>query len=397
MHASDTLEAVYKRFAGHEYEFMLVMEGGRFVGLCERKKIGMLLGAQFGFALHARQPVRETMIADVTTIQVNQPLADVLAVTCSRPDASLYNDVVLLDEAGTALGVIFARTLVRLQNELLQENIQELERNQRELNAQNEQMDGDLQLAREIQLAMLPTQLPEIAGNGTARTLAVRFRQRYESAGVVSGDFFQGLKISDSSLGIFICDVMGHGVRAAFVIAMLRALLEEMRGLADNPGKLLTRINSELLCILKPRNNLLYATAFYLVVDAGQERIRYARAGHPNPLLLCRRTGEVKPLQSAAGAHGPVLGLVDDAHYGTSEGALAPEDLILLFTDGIYEVLNAAGREFGSDQLAVALQKGRALSLDALLDGLLAEARNHSATKRFTDDVCLVALEAVRI
>ena len=61
--ASDKLEAVHKRFASHEYEFMLVMDGGKFVGLCERQKIGMILGARFGFAMHSNQPVREAMSA----------------------------------------------------------------------------------------------------------------------------------------------------------------------------------------------------------------------------------------------------------------------------------------------------------------------------------------------
>ena len=183
------------------------------------------------------------MLPEATIIKINQPLPEVLAITCSRPNATLYNDVVLMDEADVVLGVIFSRTLVRLQNGLLQEKIQQLESKQQELNTKNEQMEGDLYLAREVQMAMLPTQWPEITGDAAGRKITLQFRHRYESAGVVSGDFFHVLKISETSVGIFICDVMGHGVRSAFVTAVLRALAEEMRALGDNPGELLTRVN----------------------------------------------------------------------------------------------------------------------------------------------------------
>ena len=394
---SATLEAVHKQFAGHEYEFMLVLEGERLMGLCARTQIGMRLGARFGFALYSPRPVREALLAEVTCIRVNEPLAEVLARTCSRPDASLYDDVVLLDEAGAVLGVIYSRTLVRLQHWFLQEKIQQLETQQGELNSKNAQMEGDLALAREIQLAMLPAQLPAVVGHGPAPARAIRFQHRYESAGLVSGDFFHALKISESATGILICDVMGHGVRAAFVTAMLRALVEEMRTVGDNPGELLTRLNTELLRILKPHGNLLYVTAGYLVVDAGQNHVQFASAGHPHPLLLHRPTGAIEPLRSDSGAHGPVLGLLSDARYVTTQRPWAADELILLYTDGIYEVLDAAGAEFGPAKLAAALQHRRELPLGALLDGLLTETRNYSATQRFDDDVCLIAIEAVSL
>ena len=385
--ATDTLEAVHKRFAAHEHEFMLVMEGNKLAGLCERQKIGMVLGARFGFAMHSRQPVRTAMLPEATVIQLNQPLSEVLAATCSRPNSSLYDDVVLTDENGAVLGLIYSRTLVRLQNSLLQEKILEL-------NTKNNQMHGDLQLAREIQLAMLPTQLPEVTG-GDGK-LALRCGHRYESAGVVSGDFFHILKISETAMGVFICDVMGHGVRSAFVTAVLRALVEEMRELGDDPGELLTRINAELMGILKPLDGPLYATAFYLVADVANGEIRFARAGHPYPLRLNRATGEVQTLKCASGKSGPALGMQGRAKYNNCTHPLGQDEVILLFTDGIYEVFDAADNEFGPEQMAVFLKTHRQKSLDSLMDGLLSKARNHSATKSFDDDVCLIALEATR-
>ncbi len=395
--ATDSLEAVHKRFAAHEYEFMLVMDGDHFVGLCERQKIGMVLGARYGFAMHSRQPVRTAMLPEVTTISTNQPLAEVLRLTCSRPNSSLYDDVVLTDDRGAVLGLVFSRTLVRLQNQLLQVQVLQLENQRKELNRKNEQMEGDLHLAREIQLAMLPNTLPAVTAddNAPGRSLTLRFQHRYESAGVVSGDFFHALKISDSAVGIFICDVMGHGVRSAFVTAMLRALVEEMQPFGNDPGELLTRVNAELMLILKPMDNPLYATAFYLVADAAAREVRFTKAGHPNPLLLRRATGEVQPLKCTGGVQGPALGMVSGAHYGTCSFPLEPRDLILLFTDGIHEVFDAEEKEFGLEKLGAALKQHAGEPLDILLDGLITEVRRHSASGNFEDDVCLIALEAI--
>jgi serine phosphatase RsbU (regulator of sigma subunit) len=355
----------------------------------------MVLGARFGFAMHSRQPVCEAMLPETTIIKITQPLPEVLAITCSRPNETLYNDVVLMVEADVVLGVIYSRTLVRLQNGLLQEKIQQLESKQQELNAKNEQMEGDLYLAREVQMAMLPTQWPEITGDAAGRKITLQFCHRYESAGVVSGDFFHVLKISETSVGIFICDVMGHGVRSAFVTAVLRALVEEMRTLGDSPGELLTRVNAELMHILKPTDSPLYATAFYLVADVMRGEIRFARAGHPYPLRLRRSTGELKVLKCDPGTAGPSLGMMGNTIYLNCAQPLEPDYLILLFTDGIYEVFNVTGNEFGSEKLAASLKTNRELPVDKLLDELLAEAKSFSATKSFDDDVCLIALEAL--
>lgn len=394
--AGETLEAVHKRFTGHQFEFMAVLDDQSFLGLCSRQEVGMLLGARYGFAIHSRRSVREILLKDITCLKVNQPLAEVLKAVSSRSDATLYDDVVLLDEAGRLMGLIFSRTLVRLQNALLLEKIGQLELKQKEINEKNEQLEGDLRVAREIQLAMLPNQYPAVSVNGHDAANALRFHHHYHPAGVVSGDFFHIMKISDHSVGIFICDVMGHGVRSAFVTAMLRALVEELRTLGNDPGALLTRVNAELKSILRPMDSAMFATAFYLVADVGEGIIRYSKAGHPNPLVLHRKTGEVKTLTCPKQAQGPALGMFEHTRYSSCEAPLEADHLILLFTDGLYEVFNAEEVEFGLERLAPALTKRCGLPLDKIVDGVLAEVRSHAVNASFEDDVCLVAVEAVR-
>lgn len=374
---TDSLETVQKRFTAHEFEYMAVMANDRLIGLCSREKIGMVLGARFGFAMNSQKVIANFLPSEMTVVRVDQPLAEVLALTCSRPHETLYDDVALLDEGGQFLGIIFSQTLVRLQNTLLQESIHQLE--------------GDLQLAREIQLAMLPEQFPEIRSNN----LTLRFDQRYLPSGVVSGDFFHVLKISDSSVGIFICDVMGHGVRSAFVTATLRALIEEMRSFADNPGELLSRVNVGLLSILKAMDDILYATAFYMAVDVTEGVIQYAKAGHPEPLVLNQTTGEVRVLELPAKLKGPALGLYESAKYGTAKSSLQAGDFVLLFTDGISEVFDVENKEFGEAGMMSVLKAHCRQPVAATLDKLLEIARLHADKKSFDDDVCLVAMEAV--
>jgi serine phosphatase RsbU (regulator of sigma subunit) len=392
--ATDTLESVHKRFAEHEFEFMAVLDGQRFVGLCSRQHVGMLLGARFGFALHSRRPICEMLLKEATSVTVNQSIPEILPIVFSRSNATLFDDVALVDARGELLGLIFSRTLVRLQNGLLLEKIEQLQKKQAEINQKNEQFEEDLRLAREIQLAMLPEEPSDIPAKVADSNRRLRFCHRYYPAGVVSGDFFHTLHISDHAAGVFICDVMGHGVRSAFVTAMLRTLVEELRQLGENPAQLLTRMNQELKSILRQTGSPMFATALYLVADTLAGKIQFARAGHPSGLHLRRDTGKAEFLCCAPRTEGPALGLFSGASYGNSEADFSSDDLILLFTDGLYEVFDENENEFGRERLLAAISSRRALPLDELMDDLISEIRTYCGNREFSDDVCLVGMEA---
>lgn len=394
---SDAMEDVHRRFAKHDFEFMAVLDGDALVGLCARRQIGMMLGARFGFALYSHKPVRDALVPATTSVSVGQPISEVLKIVFSRPDETFFDDVVLLDEAGKFLGLIFARTLVRLQHALLLENIEHLETQRKEIGEKNAQMEEDLRMAREIQQALLPQQYPRIPAHLPGTEGWLRFSHCYYPAGAVSGDFFHIQSIGDSTVGVFICDVMGHGVRSAFVTAMLRALVEEMRPLGGNPGELLRRMNCELRSILKQTNSPMFATAFYLMADASTGLIRYAKAGHPNPLHLHRDGGKLAPLICAAGTQGPPLGLLDDSQYGTNEGALTAGDILFFYTDGVNEVFDSNEREFGDDGLREAILKRRSLGLENILTGVISDAREFGGNDGFSDDVCLIGMELLQM
>ena len=161
----------------------------------------------------------------------------------------------------------------------------ELARSREALRKKNEQMEDDLKMAREIQQTMLPQQYPTFPKEADPSASSFRFSHRYHPTGAVGGDYFNVLALSDTEAGVFLCDVMGHGVRSALVAAMVRALVEELKPLAGNPGKLLTQLNRDLCAILQHTGSPTLTTAFYLVADAQKRELRFANAGHPKPLL----------------------------------------------------------------------------------------------------------------
>ena len=157
-------------------------------------------------------------------------------------------------------------------------------------------------MAREVQMAFLPQQFPSFPRHLPPEESALRFYSRYLPATLLGGDFFHVLPISETAAGVLICDVMGHGVRAALVTAIHRALMEELTEFAAEPGVFLAHMNNALLSILRRTRSPMFASAFYLAVDVSSGRMRYANAGHPRPLHVRRTAGQVDLLGSGRAA-----------------------------------------------------------------------------------------------
>lgn len=290
-------------------------------------------------------------------------------------------------------GIFWDITEQRLADEKVRRVNGLLAQNRKELRARNRQMQDDLKMAREIQLTMLPQQYPPFPKPDAPSESAFQFTHRYLPAGTVGGDFFSISALSEAEAGVFICDVAGHGVRSALVTAMVRALAEELKPIALDPGQFLSKLNRDLHSILKHTGSPMLTTAFYLVADWKSGALRYANAGHPKPLHVQRADTRVLPLGNACGKGQPALGLFEDAIYETSQSKLAPGDLVVLFTDGLYEVHNAANELYTQALLIEGVQRRARLSAPRLFDELLQEIQAFSGSSTFSDDVCLVGVE----
>jgi serine phosphatase RsbU (regulator of sigma subunit) len=266
-----------------------------------------------------------------------------------------------------------------------------------ELRQKNAQLEADFNMAREVQEIFLPHQYPTFPQWVSPEESALRFSHRYLPAAAVGGDFFDVFAITGTTAGVFICDVMGHGMRAALVTAIMRGLVEELMPVAADAGKFLAEINRSLHAILRRTREPFLATAFYLVADVATGELRFASAGHPSPFRVRRQAGAIQSLRECDPRHGPALGLFEKAGYPTCRCPLTQGDLLLLFTDGLYEVDNTRQEEYGQERLQAAVRKYFRLPTEKLLDELLEDVQRFSRARDFDDDVCLVAVEVQRV
>jgi serine phosphatase RsbU (regulator of sigma subunit) len=302
-----------------------------------------------------------------------------------------------LTEVATHLaGIAIERQ--RAQEELLALNAQledRVEKRTRELRQKNQQMEEELQMARELQVALLPRKFPTIPVGAPPHESALSFLSFYFPTGDVSGDFFSVFPVGEKAAGVLICDVMGHGVRSALVTGMIRGLVEEHAKLAADPGVLLTRINRALTVILQQAGTTMFATCFYVIADVERAELRFANAGHPSALHVRCDGGSAEKLDDQ-GSRGPAMGIFSSAIYSTTTRSMAKGDIVMLFTDGLFEVEDATGAFFNEEQLRASASRHAGLIPEEFFDRVLDDIRKYSQSETFPDDVCVVGMQIRR-
>jgi sigma-B regulation protein RsbU (phosphoserine phosphatase) len=258
----------------------------------------------------------------------------------------------------------------------------------RQLQEKNEAYEEELLLAREIQQALAGEGFPA-ADNGNHTQLT--FGTRYIPISGLAGDFFEVMKVGEGRYGVLICDVMGHGVRSALIVAMLRGLLEKQRAQANEPGLFLQGLNDGLAAILERAGTTMFATAFFGVIDLAAGSFKYACGGHPGPIVAGKNG--VRQIACERSQKGPGLGLIKSAFYPTNEIPLSEIDRMVLFTDGVLEAENQSGEPFFENRLMEIVSTKSGDSLDSLLDGVLSSVLAFSEGQRFDDDVCLLGID----
>ncbi len=268
----------------------------------------------------------------------------------------------------------------------------QLARYAEELREKNAQLETDLEMARDIQQVFLTQTYPSFPPGMSPEKSWLRFCHCYRPAQSVGGDFFSVRSLSGNEAGVFICDVVGHGLRAALVTAIVRGLVEELTSVASDPGHFLTEVNRSLYAILKRTETPMLASAFYLILNIDNGRMAYANAGHPHPLHVRREAGVVETVGYKK-LHGPVLGIFEDTIYQTGYLTTVAQDLFVLFTDGLYEVEIANDEYYGQKRLVDAVRNRMQLPVGEMFDEILAEIQACCLLREFADDVCLVGME----
>jgi serine phosphatase RsbU (regulator of sigma subunit) len=240
----------------------------------------------------------------------------------------------------------------------------------------NQSMNRDLEFARTIQSNLIPAKYPEKSG--------VDFHSFYHPMIAVGGDLFDVFSLKDDTLlGVFICDVSGHGVAAALIACMVKTLLITGTNGEMSPSQMCSYINGKL--VGQTGGNFL--TAFYGIYDIRTRMFRFTRCGHPYPLVL--RNGEVIELKGKGG----VIGVFGNAVYHENEIQLEAGDRVLFFTDGVLESADSNKVEFGEELLKDFFIKHKETKLNDTVDELYLTLKAYHGSDIFDDDIAVLGMQ----
>lgn len=236
-------------------------------------------------------------------------------------------------------------------------------------------LDRENALARQIQQSLLPASLPRLDGIDVAAL--------YRPATVLSGDFFDIQPTHDGGLAVSIADVAGKGPGPALLMASLQAAMRALVATDAGPAELCGELNA----FVGDRDLASrFVTFFTCRIDASRMRLTYCNAGH-NPPILLRHDGSWRRL----GTTGIVLGIVMRARYEEVNITLASGDTLVLYTDGLTEATDRAGREFGEARMIGVVREHPGAAASELQERLIGEVERFSRG-RFQDDVTVVVL-----
>ncbi len=258
--------------------------------------------------------------------------------------------------------------------EQLQSKVEALEAAQESI-AQKERLERELELARQVQQSMLPRTFPSVPG--------LAFAAANAPARHVGGDFYDVIRLDADRVGLVIADVSDKGMPAALYMALARSLILAESRQFDSPAVVLARVN-QLLRELGEQD--MFVTVFYGVLDPAGRRLTYARAGHDRPLLL--RDGAA----TALGGRGMALGLFDNTLFQVSEEELLLRagDRLVLYTDGLTDVVNPAGEMFDQRRLTALALRHAARPPADFCRALLADLAAYQDSAPQFDDMALV-------
>jgi sigma-B regulation protein RsbU (phosphoserine phosphatase) len=218
----------------------------------------------------------------------------------------------------------------------MQARLCEYLRDLQESTAARERIQADLKIAHEIQMALLPSNLPEAPG--------CELYARVIPAKEVGGDLFDAAIMPDGRLMVVVADVSGKGVPAGLFMAVAKTLLNVGRQHIKRPDELVTFLNKELVA---HNDALMFVTMFVGMFDPETGELQYANAGH-NPPYVRRADGSLKVLD---GRHGMALGISDAAEFTAESAVLEDGDLLMLYSDGVTEAQNTASELFDERRL----------------------------------------------
>jgi len=309
--------------------------------------------------INAREQTRSEMVAPIIS---NDEVIGVFDLESDELNAYSEDDLEVLMLLASQVAIIIEK--VMLHEQLIEKK----------------RLEGQLEVARQVQLELLPASDPRLPGFDIS---AYNFPTEE-----VSGDYYDWVRLHNDQIGVVVADVAGKGVPAALLMAFLRASLRLATHIGYSPQTSMAKVNF-LLWESIERNQ--FVTAFYGILDATNRTLAYANAGHNPPLLL-----------SADGtscflSHGAVpLGMFSDTRYHEYYLTMAPGDQLILYTDGVTEATNPREEEFGRERLLKSVKACRDLPAREMIASIQKDVSAWTDGLGAHDDVTIFIIKALK-
>ena len=246
---------------------------------------------------------------------------------------------------------------------------------------EKKRLDHDLEIARDIQRILLPSEAPAINGFQISG-INVPARQ-------VSGDYFDYIHVDQERLGVAIADVSGKGVPASLIMAICRSVLRAEAARNPSPADVLRKVNRQLYPDIKED---MFISMAYLVLDHQHDGVTLARAGHDAPLWYQRQSQTVTPVKSPGMVVGIDSGSVFDRLTVDFAVPLERNDCLVLYTDGVTETLNSEEDEYGVDRMMQSVRASANDGAQAIVKRIIEDVREFTGSVPQNDDITVIAI-----
>lgn len=310
------------------------------------------------YYVNARKKTRSEMVAPIIS---NERVIGVFDLESDKVSAYDEDDLQVLQLLASQVAIIIEK--VELHEQLIEKK----------------RLEGQLEVARQVQLELLPPHDPHLPGYDIS---AYNFPTEE-----VSGDYYDWVRIYSDQLGIVIADVSGKGIPAALIMAFLRASLRAAAHVGYAPHVSLTKVN---YLLWESTENHQYVTAFFGMLDTINHTLAYANAGH-NPPLLIDENGKTQFIEKG----GVPLGMFENSRYYEHYLQIEPGQIFVLYTDGVTESKNHEGEEYGRTRLAECVLKGKNRSARELIEFIRNDMIEFGGSSGIDDDVTLFIIKAL--
>jgi sigma-B regulation protein RsbU (phosphoserine phosphatase) len=309
--------------------------------------------------VNARDATRSEMVAPIIS---NDEVIGVFDLESDQFNAYSEDDLDVLMLLASQVAIIIEK--VMLHEQLIEKK----------------RLEGQLEVARQVQLELLPARDPELGGFDIS---AYNFPTEE-----VSGDYYDWVRIYDDQIGVVIADVSGKGVPAAILMAFLRASLRAATHIGYATHISMAKVNFLLWESIESNQ---FVTAFYGILDAPKGTLSYSNAGH-NPPLLINAAGKSRFIEKGE----QPLGMFRETRYHEYYLEFEPGDVLVLYTDGATEANNPQGEEFGRERLAAAVKQNYARPAREMIASLQMEILEWTDNKGSNDDVTFFIIKALK-